>query len=57
MFKAGDRVTRDKVLKVENPEGTVEKITADYVVVKWDSINGHWHYTKEQAKLMKLLSD
>tara|TARA_Y100000816_G_C25564789_1_gene304774 strand:- start:225 stop:398 length:174 start_codon:yes stop_codon:yes gene_type:complete len=57
MFKVGDRVTRDKVLKVENPEGTVEKITADYVVVKWDSINGHWHYTEDQAKLMKHVVD
>jgi len=57
MFKAGDRVTRDKVLKVENPIGTVEKITTDYVVVKWDKINGHWHYTKDQAKLMNHVAD
>lgn len=30
--------------------GTVIKVTADgYVVVKWDGINGEWHYTKSQA--------
>ena len=53
-----DRVTRDTVLRVSNPVGTVIKITFDYVVVKWDNINGQWHYTHEQAeKLEKIYED
>ncbi len=55
-IKAGDRVSKEKVLKVANASGTVEKVTSDYVVVIWDGVNGHWHYTKEQAKSLKLLS-
>ena len=50
VFEAGKRVRKDKVLKVENVCGVVEKVTADYVVVRWDDINGHWHYTHEQAQ-------
>ena len=54
-IKAGDRVSKEKVLKVVDANGTVEKVTSDYVVVIWDDVNGHWHYTKEQAKSLKVL--
>ena len=52
-MKVGDRVTRDSILRTENPVGTIIKITADYVVVAWDNINGDWHYTHEQAKKLE----
>ena len=52
-----DRVTKDKVLKAENPVGTVIKISESYVVVKWDSIPGVWHYTPEQAKQLKVTDE
>ncbi len=52
-MKVDDRVTRDSVLRTENPVGTIIKITLDYVVVRWDNINGDWHYTHEQAKKLE----
>ena len=56
-MKQGDRVTKDKVVKVNNPTGTIEKITKDYVVVKWDNINGHWHYTHLQAEQLEVINE
>ena len=56
-MKPGDRVLKDRVLKVENAMGTVEKITKEYVVVVWDDVNGHWHYTKEQAKKLEVIDE
>jgi len=53
----GDRVTRASVLRVENPVGSVVKITLDYVIVKWDNINGQWHYTHEQAKKLERINE
>lgn len=52
-MKAGDRVTKQKVMSVENALGTVDKITKDYVVVIWDKVNGHWHYTHDQAAALE----
>ena len=56
-MQVGDRVTRDTVLRTENPVGSVIKITVDYVVVKWDNINGQWHYTHEQAKKLEFANE
>ena len=55
-MKVNDRVTKDKVMKTENPIGTVEKVTKDYIVVKWDGLPGHWHYTEEQSKTLSLIN-
>jgi len=55
--KVGDRVTREAVLRTENPIGTIIKITLDYVIVRWDNINGDWHYTHEQAKKLDKISE
>ena len=54
IFNVGDKVTKDKVLRTDNPIGIVEKVNKDYVVVKWDNIPGYWHYTEEQAKGLEL---
>tara|TARA_A100001011_G_C13888539_1_gene665988 strand:+ start:112 stop:318 length:207 start_codon:yes stop_codon:yes gene_type:complete len=56
-FTKGDRVLKEKVLNVRNALGTVEKITAEYVVVLWDGVNGYWHYTKSQAETLELLEE
>ena len=56
-MKVGDRVTKDKVMKLENPVGIIEKITNDYVVVKWNDIPGHWHYTHEQSKIIEVINE
>jgi len=52
---AGDRVSKTPMWKYKTAVGSVLKITSDgYVVVKWDDINGEWHYTKDQSsKLIK----
>ena len=52
-----DRVTRDSVLRVKKPVGSVIRITNDYIIVKWDNINGQWHYTHEQAKKLQPIED
>ncbi len=56
-MKVGDRVTREKVLKTLNPAGTVIKITKNETVVRWDGINGDWHYTGTQVDLLELLEE
>lgn len=56
-MQVGDRVTRDSVLRTVNPIGTVIKITLDYVVVKWDNINGEWHYTHKQANNLEAVDE
>ena len=56
-MKAGDRVRKDQVMNVKDAVGVIEKISREYVVVVWDGINGHWHYTPEQAKLLEILQN
>lgn len=36
--------------KYKSAVGEILKITKDYVVVKWDDVPGHWHYTEIQAE-------
>ena len=36
--------------KYESASGTIIKITSSYTIVKWDEVNGEWHYTQEQSK-------
>ena len=57
-MKKGDRVRKSPMWKYEQALGVVEKLTADgYVVVVWDDIKGHWHYTAEQAKTIEVIND
>jgi len=53
--KVGDKVSMENMWKYAVAVGVIEKLTTDYVVVKWDGIPGHWHYTYEQAEKIKLL--
>lgn len=53
----GDRVTMENVWKYTVAFGVVEKVTSDYIVVKWDDIPGHWHYTEEQAKGLETVNE
>tara|TARA_Y100001938_G_C7921286_1_gene344612 strand:- start:531 stop:713 length:183 start_codon:yes stop_codon:yes gene_type:complete len=53
-FKPGDYVTMSNMWKYDIVWGTVDKVTPEYVVVKWDNIPGYWHYTEEQAKKLEL---
>ena len=49
-FKTGHRVRMASMWKYDEAIGTIIKVTKEYVVVTWDNVNGHWHYTEEQAK-------
>ena len=52
-FIVGDEVTMTPMWKYKTASGKVIKITADYVVVKWNNVNGDWHYTKAQSQMLK----
>ncbi len=55
-MKVDDRVEMSPMWKYDRAEGTVIKITKDgYTVVRWDGINGEWHYTEQQAEKLKLV--
>ena len=54
-MKVGDKVTKDRVHKTDNPTGTIVNISQSYIVVEWVGIPGSWHYTPEQAKKLRLV--
>lgn len=57
-MKVGDEVKMAPMWKYAMAVGVVEKLTADhYVVVKWEGIPGHWHYTAEQAKKLEVIDE
>jgi hypothetical protein len=54
--KLGDRVKMSPMWKHDSAVGVIVKINKDgYVVVKWDNVNGQWHYTPEQSKKLEIL--
>ena len=55
-MKPGDRVLKERVLKVQNALGTVKSVRNGYTVVVWDEVHGEWHYTEEQAKSLELVN-
>jgi hypothetical protein len=57
MIKKGTRVTLSPMWKYDKAAGCVIKTTKDYTVVKWDGINGEWHYTQDQAQRLELEHD
>ncbi len=56
-MKVGDRVTKANVWKYESAVGEILKITSEYVVVKWEGIPGHWHYTEQQAAKIEVINE
>jgi len=54
--QVGDAVKMEPMWKYEVAIGTVIQVKKDgYIVVRWEGINGDWHYTPEQAeKLQKI---
>lgn len=54
-MKVGDRVTMSPMWKHKEAEGTIIKITKDYVVVVWEGVNGEWHYDHKQANRLKVI--
>ena len=56
-MKVGDKVKMSPMWKHNEANGTIIRITSDYVVVSWDNVNGEWHYTKEQSKKIEVISE
>ena len=56
-MKVGDKVRMEPMWKYEVSVGIVEKITSEYVVVKWEGVPGHWHYTEEQADRLEVIDE
>ena len=56
-LQVGDRVKKSPMWKYESAVGTVIKVTKDYVVVRWEGVNGDWHYTESQARKISLISE
>lgn len=56
-MKVGDRVSMSPMWKYEKALGTVVKIKKDYTIIKWDKINGEWHYTPEQAENLEVIEN
>ena len=54
-MKVGDKIKKSPMWKYNSAIGKITKITKDYTVVKWDGINGEWHYTKEQSKTLETI--
>ena len=55
-MNVGDRVRKEKVMGKTDVCGTIIKITSEYVVVSWDDVNGHWHYTPAQTGSIEVVS-
>ena len=56
-LQVGDRVNKSPMWKYESAAGTVTKVTKDYVVIRWDGVNGDWHYTPEQSKKLEVINE
>lgn len=56
-MKVGDRVKMSPMWKHDNALGKIIKITKDYTVVSWENTPGEWHYTKEQASKIEVISE
>ena len=56
-MKVGDRVKMTPMWKYEKAVGVIIKMTKDYTVVRWDGINGEWHYTEKQAEELEVISE
>ena len=56
-MKIGNRVTMAPMWKYEVAYGKVIKINKEYVVVRWDGVNGDWHYTHKQAERIEVVNE
>ena len=57
-MEVGDRVRMAPMWKYEEAIGNVVKKTRDdYIVIRWDGINGDWHYTLEQSKRIQVINE
>ena len=52
----GDTVKKSPMWKYDSAIGKITKITKDYTVIKWNGINGEWHYTKDQVKNIEVVN-
>ena len=55
-MKKGDRVRKSPMWIHDEAFGTIIKINSEYVIVKWDNINGEWHYTPKQSEELEVVN-
>ncbi len=56
-MKVGDKVKMEPMWKYDTATGEIQKITENYIIVKWSGIPGQWHYTKEQSKKLEIIDE
>ena len=56
-MNVGDTVKMTPMWKYDTAIGKIIKITKEYVVVRWDGINGDWHYTEQQAERLEVINE
>ena len=57
-MKVGDRVRMSPMWKYDEASGVIKQIKKDgYIVVRWDGINGDWHYTAKQAERLEVINE
>ena len=56
-MKVGDAVKMEPMWKYDVAIGIITKITKEYIVVRWEGINGDWHYTPEQASRLEVINE
>ena len=55
-METGNRVKMSPMWRHDEAYGIIIQIKKDgYVVVRWDGINGDWHFTPEQAKELEVI--
>lgn len=57
-MNTNDRVKMSPMWKYDEAVGVILQVRKDgYIVVKWDEINGDWHYTPDQAKKLVVINE
>ena len=54
-MKIGDRVKMPPDWKEDPDSGTIEDITVDYVIIKWDGARGVWYYNKKESEKIEIV--
>lgn len=54
-MKAGDRVRMPAEWREDPATGTIQRVTPDYVIVRWDDSEAAWYYPKEKAQKIDII--
>ena len=54
-MKVGDRVKMPSGWREEPAKGTVDKVSPEYIIIKWDDSNAAWHYNKKESEKIEII--